>query len=337
MNPARRDPRALILIGVGVVWLIAQSGFVPGAAASGLGFYWPLLIIGLGVDLLGWKRPWRVPYTAIAAALVLLGVALFPTPNAVGVPTRFSEPVGAATAATVDLALGDAVTNVTSVADSASLLTADTQGWRHAVFDVAHTNPKRIRVSPEAGGRAPVLTFRPNRWRIGLDTAVPLTLAVDMGSGRADLDLRDVTLSALTVEGGSGDLKAVLPAAAARYRVGIHGGSGASDVRIAPGAAVDLVLNAGSGRTGVTFGEFGSARVTVRSGSGPVVIDVPSEAAVRLLVTSDGSGPLRLGRFLKRQAGSGETGLWASGPAAAATPSIDITVERAGSGPITVR
>lgn len=337
MSPARRDPRALILVGIGVLWLIAQSGIVPGAMASGLGFYWPLLVIGLGIDLLGWERPWRIPYTVIAAVLVLLGVALFPSPNGAGAPTRFEEPVGTATGATVELALSDASTRVSAVGDSASLLTARTLGWRHAVVDVAHSDPERIRVSPRGGDEAPALSFRPNRWQIGVGTAVPIALSVEMGSGPTDLDLRDVPLTSLTLEGGSGSVKAVLPDAAARYRVAVDGGSGGTTLRVTPGAALDLTLRTGSGRTRVAFGELASGHVTLDAGSGPVEFDVPTDAAVRLVATSDGSGPLRLSRFLKRQAGAGETGVWASSAAAAASPTIDIAVTRAGSGPIAVR
>lgn len=337
MSPAGRDPRALILIAVGVLWLIAQSGLLPGSMASGLGFYWPLLAIGLGVDLLGWDRPWRIPYTAIAAVLVLLGVALFPTPNGVGGATHFAEPVGTATAASVELSPGDVATQVSAVSDSASLLTAHTLGRRHAVFQVTHTDPERIRVALGTGSGAPALSFRPNRWRIGVGTAVPITLGVELGSAPADLDLRGVPLTSLTLHGGSGTLEAVLPDAAARYRARVEVGSGGTTLRIASGAALDLALDTGSGRTHVTFGELGSARVTLRAGSGPVDLDVPADAAVRVVVTSDGSGPLRLGTFLKRQTGAGETGLWASSAAAATAPVIDIAIERAGSGPITVR
>lgn len=334
----RRDPRALILIAIGLLWLIAQTGLVPGTVASGLGFYWPLLLVGLGLDLLGWERPWRIPYTALAAVAVVLGVALFPAPNGVGAITHFDEPVGTATAASIRMTLGAAPTDVRAVGDSASLVTASTQGWRHAVFSVGATDPKRISIEPQAGGsRGPTLTFRPNRWHIGIGTAVPVELTTRVGSGPADLDLRDVDLTTFELDGGSGPAKVVLPDAAARYRVGVRGGSGATSLRVAPGAALDMDLTTASGRTGVTFGQFGAAAVRLRSGSGPVTIDVPTGAAVRVVVTSDGSGPLHLGRFLKRLAGSGDTGVWASGEASAGAPSFLITVERAGSGPITVR
>lgn len=337
MTPGRRDPRALILIAIGILWLVAASGFLPGSMPSGIGFYWPLLLVGIGIDLGGWRRPWRIPYTALAAALVLLGALLYPAPNGAPATTRFDAPVGTTTSASIHLTLANVATDVRSTADSASLLTARTSGWRHAVIDVAHTDPERIRLGPAAGGTAPALSFRPNRWRIGVGTAVPIALAVEMGSGPTDLDLRAVQLTSLTLDGGSGPVKAVLPDAAARYRVGVHGGSGGTTLRVASGAALELDLDTGSGPTSVRFDKLASARVTLRAGSGPVDLEVPAGAAVRVLVSDDGSGALRLGSFLERRAGTGQTGLWASSERAVAAPSIAITVARAGSGRITVR
>jgi len=331
----RRDLRALLLIAAGVVWLVVESGGP--AAASGLGFYWPLLLVGVGLDLLGWTRPWRVPYTVLAAAVVLLGTLVAPSPLGSGRPTQLAEPVGSARAASVRLELSDAASSVAAGHDPASLVTVHTDGWRHAVLDATGSDPKAVRVRPASGGRRPALSLRGSHWRIDLVRNLPLALTVNAGSGRARLDLSRLNLTSLRLQGGSGAVAAVLPDSVSRYRAVVALGSGASALQVASGAAVDLELDTGSGRTSVTFAEFSAGRVTLRAGSGPVVIDVPGNAPVQLVVTGVGSGALRVAGFLKRTSGTGETGVWRTGPGAGGLTGIDILVQRAGSGPITVR
>ena len=46
-----------------------------------------------------------------------------------------------------------------------------------------------------------------NRWDISLSESVSIDLRIDMGAGQGILDLRDVRLSALDIDGGVGELK----------------------------------------------------------------------------------------------------------------------------------
>ncbi|MEJ2665885.1 MAG: hypothetical protein P8Z81_02100 [Deinococcales bacterium] len=332
----RGDPRALILIAFGVVWLLVESGWSSGALASGLGFYWPLLVVGLGVDLLGVQRLWRLPYTVLAAGLVVVGILVAPAPAAGRAVDTFREAVAPARFANVNLTLTNVPTVVSSLSDTATLIEARVEGRRPAAFDVQGSDTKTISVRPEGGRTRPTAIFTPNRWRIGLGRGVPIDLNVTGGSGSVRADLSHVDLASLRAELGSGPTTLTLPDAAGRYRVTIDGGSGAAAIRVASGASLDLGLTMGSGRTTLDFGAFSAGRVTLRPGSGPVDIDVPNDAAVRLEVTRAGSGRLRLARFLTRQSGTGDTGVWASQAALRGGPAIDIVIPSAGSGGIWV-
>ncbi|MBC7250601.1 MAG: hypothetical protein H5T62_09990 [Anaerolineae bacterium] len=69
----RRPPSVfwpLMLIGVGVVLLLANLGYLPWQAWSVLWRLWPLLLVALGIDLLIGRR--SVLGAIISAVLILL-------------------------------------------------------------------------------------------------------------------------------------------------------------------------------------------------------------------------------------------------------------------------
>ena len=92
-----------------------------------------------------------------------------------------------------------------------------------------------------------------------------------------------------------------------------------------------------SGPTSIFIGEGSDVRLTLETGSGPLDLDLPDSAPIRLTVRDDGSGPLRLPRFLERRSGSGDTGVWESASLRDGGRVIDIVLEEVGSGPVTVR
>lgn len=335
-RPPRRDLLPALLIAVGVLWLLFQVGFVPPRVLAALAFYWPLLLIGVGLDLLRLRRPWAVPYTALAAAVVILAALLIPGPGSSRDATAFSEPVGAATRASVRLELASAPTRVFAAGERATLLDARIQGRPEASFSVQGQRDKTLTVRRRPGAWLPS-SLGVSRWELGLGTALPLDLRVDGGSGSANLDLTGLQLSALRVDVGSGPLSLALPGSSPRYRATLDGGSGPLQVRLAPGASLDLALDTGSGPADVSVPADADVSVELRAGSGPVRLDVPDGGAVRVEARDDGSGPLRVAPFLTRRSGSGDTGVWQSPAYAGARQRVTITVVSAGSGSITVR
>jgi len=334
---SRRDLLPVLLIAGGVLWLLFQTGFVPPRALSTLAFYWPLLLIGVGLDLLRARRPWTVPYTGLAVLVVVLAAIVLPPPGAGTSLTRFREPVDAARAASVRLELSSAPTHVFAAPDGAALLDAEIRGRPAATFDVRGGRDKTVTVRARDRGPWPPTSIGTRRWDLGLGRSLPLDLTVDGGSGAATLDLDGLQLTALRTDVGSGSVTLSLPGQVERYRARVDGGSGAARIAVPSGASLELALDTGSGPTQLTLPPSGRVVVTLRSGSGPVTIDVPDGAAARLEVRDDGSGPLRVASFLTRRSGSGDTGVWESGGATGAPADLLITVASAGSGSITIR
>ena len=150
---ARRDLLPALLIAGGVLWLLVQIGFVPVRVLSALAFTWPLLLIGVGLDLLRVRRPWALPYTGLAAVVVVLAALVVPAGSAGPQATTFHAPVGAARSATVRLELSSAPTRVSAATDGAALLDAQIQGRPAAAFQVRGDRDKTVTV--RAQNRAP--------------------------------------------------------------------------------------------------------------------------------------------------------------------------------------
>lgn len=334
---ARRALLPVLLIAVGAVWLLFQTGFVPPRALSALAFYWPLLLIGVGLDLLPVRRAWAIPYTGMAVLVVVLAAIVIPPPDTGKSVTHFREPVGAARSASVHLELSSAPTHVSATPDGAALLDAEIRGRPAATFDVRGDRDKALTVRAHDREVWFPTALGNSRWDLGLGRSLPLDLTVDGGSGGAVLDLDGLQLSALRTDVGSGSVTLRLPGQVESYHARVDGGSGATHIAVPSGVSLELTLDTGSGSTRLTLPPSGRVRVTLRSGSGPVTIDLPDGAAARLEVRDNGSGPLRVAPSLTRVSGSGDTGVWESGGAAGLPGELLITVASAGSGSITIR
>ena len=335
---ARRDLLPLALIAAGVLWLLFQTGFVPPRALAALALFWPLLLVGVGLDLLRVRRPWTaLPYTALAALVVVVAALFVPRPEASPPVTAFHEPVGTARSASVHLELSSASSHVYAATDPSTLLDAQIRGRPAATFEVRGDGHKTVTVRPQRGRPWLPATLGTRRWDLALGPGVPLDLRVDAGSGASNLDLAGLRLTGLRLDVGSGASTVTLPGSTDAYRADVQGGSGPTRIDATPGASLDLSLDMGSGSTDLVLPPGTGARVSLRSGSGPVRIEVPSAAPVRLEVLDDGSGSLHVASFLTRRSGSGDTGVWESAGARGGTPGILITVTSAGSGSISIR
>lgn len=355
---------ALALLAAGALWLLVATGFVPTALLDVLASWWPLFLVGGGLDLLLPRyRPLRIPYTAIASLVVvvlaLLGVTLR-GPNSVAYRIDLGT---AARTASVTLRLGSAPTTVHAATgrnvfeasftgDPSGDITLD--GSRVDSLGAAHRtdDPSAAadgtQLAPGASSSRPVIEVRPRRgttatflarsdWSVGLPTALPVALDVAAGSAATTLDLTTTALTALSLDAGSGSLHADLPGLGATYTATVTGGSGSVELWIAPGASLDLDGRFRSGSADIRVGEGSDMRLSLRTGSGALTLDLPDTAPIHLDVRDDGSGRLTLPAYLTRRSGSGDTGVWVSDTLDRGGRVIDVRIEQVGSGSITIR
>ena len=331
----RRTALAAALISVGVLWLLIAIGFVPPAIVDALWHLWPLLLIGVGLDLwLPDRRPWHVPFTAFAAAIVLVVAMVSPGALRRSPSTEsFQEPIGSATQATLDLRLPSSATVIGSALQPADLLEVATLGKPEARIEVSGTDHKTVTVSPIPGFG----TLGRSGWTLGLSDRVPLVLTIRGGSGSGRLALGALRLTDLTLDLGSGSTTTLLPDHGNGYTVRLAGGSGSSRLNVPTGASVDLKASTHSGSTHIAIDPGSDVRLTLSTTSGNVVVDVPDDAPALLEVLDDGSGNLSVAPFLRRSSGTGDTGVWRTGNYADGGRTVRITIQKAGSGSIQIR
>ena len=339
----------LVLIGAGVIGLLATTGALSRENFVVLVRLWPVFLILIGLDVLFGRRSPAIGALlglgaiALVIGLMLVGPSLGWGDNLEVKTGRFSEPLGAATSALVRLNLSSGPTEITALSDSADLIDAELNYTGEIDFEVSGDGEKAVSLGERDAGAAFFFDWftgddDERRWDIGLSPQVPLDLQVNGGSGSAELDLRALQLAGLDVDVGSGSVDGRLPALESRYDARVDGGSGSCRLDVADGAAAGLEIDVGSGSIDVSAGADVDLSVRVQGGSGSLSIDVPEDAAVRLDVRDSGSGSVSVPSWLERtRSGDRDEGTWETPGYASADHKIEIVIDELGSGSVQVR
>ncbi len=318
----------VILIGVGVIWLLGNLGIVPPNSLWLLANLWPLLLIGIGADLIFARR---IPLAGAAIAVVVVAVAiaaLFLGPS-LNLPqakppqlATYSVPLEGNSNATVNLSFTSWSTTVNPLPASSDKL-----------FDAQVYDQGNVRFSSTgSAGNANIslgtsgfggIWIGPNmfsgdyRWTIGLSTKVPTDLTINASSGSSNVDLTGLQLTHLAYDGSSGSNNITLPSNAKTYDMSYHGSSGSGDINVPTDANLTM---------------------TVEGSSGSISIHLRGNPAVRVEVNDNGSGSVNVNGSLKRLSGSSnqDQGVWESAGYANADQKILIIVNRVSSGSISI-
>lgn len=386
-QPRRRGYRSLfwpvVLIAAGVLWLLSNLGVMTAENWSVLVRLWPILLIAAGLDMIVGRFSALLGSLIGVAAVGLMVVLAIVGPslgwagetNLFGMPLvlgrdvevqheSFAVPLDNAESADVVLDLSFPQASIHALdGGSDNLVEADIDYIGDLTFDVSGGQNKSVTVRQQFAQVGifppPGLNLRDMNWDIALNPDVPTDLRVDVGSGSADMDLADLTLTGLEIDGGSGSANVSMPAGDA-YNTSIDVGSGSFDVNLTDGANVEMDVNGGSGRfrfatggdTAVQFAgdvasggfefhltEGTNGRFELEGGSGSVQFQLPSDAGVRVEVRDEGSGSVSLPGDLD-QVDEGDddpdTGVWESDNFDQADNQIEIIIVDMGSGSIVV-
>ena len=125
--------------------------------------------------------------------------------------------------------------------------------------------------------------------------------------------MADLEIEKLEANSGSGSLEVEMPAG--DFSSVFGSGSGSISIETAPGSALDLRADVGSGRITIRIGEDSFGEVDLESGSGSITVTLPEGVAVQLRGET-GSGSVNLPRDFVRTAGqdgvTGDSGTWQS-------------------------
>ena len=338
----------IVLIGVGVIWLLGSLDILPHSSLRMLLRMWPLIFIVIGLDILfGRRSPLIGGLIGLGAvALVIIMLLLAPSlgmeVNGELKTLNFSESLGGAASARIDLDLERYSTTIEALSDSNLLIEAELDTLTDVVFSASGDQEKSVSLKPveDYGFDYEWYDFVDARWEIGLNPEVPLDLIVDVGSGSVTVDLIDLEITDLVIDGGSGSVDLTLPASTLQYQVNIDGGSGSCDIELESGTDIEAAMDVGSGSFDIVIGSGSDVDARIDGGSGSVTVDVPNDVGVRLVVRSRGSGGVNVpGSYLlvdDQGDDDRDTGVWESEGYSSASHQIEITFDP-GSGSITLR
>jgi hypothetical protein len=336
------------MIGVGVIWLLTNVGIVETSSLRMLVRMWPLILIVIGLDIIfGRRSPLLgaligLGAVALVVALVILAPSLGIEPTGELRTLEYSEPIGEAVSARIDLDLERYPTTVDALTNSELLIDATLDTVTDVAFTVRGAQEKTVSIRPVSD-----VTFGFDwfdvvdaKWEIGLSAEVPLDLTVDIGSGSATLDLAELILTELEIDGGSGSTRLSLPAVDDEYAVQIDGGSGSFSIEIESGAAISAAVDVGSGSFNIDIGSAADGEWRIDGGSGSLSINLPDDVGVRVVVTDSGSGSVSVPSSYQlvddRGDSDRDTGIWESDGYSGALHRIEIEFDP-GSGSFNLR
>lgn len=264
--PQRRRPPSvfwpIMLIGAGVVLLLATLGYLPELSWGVIWRLWPLLIVALGVDLLIGRRSVAGAIISAVLIIVLIGgivsIAFF-AQNIPGVSdwiqtpelqTQHVEyPLTGLERATVYIDWTSAPGYLSVLEDSPNLIEGDITYRGGLTFDVKLRGDQAdVKLDSSFTG----FWFWPwgerteEHWDVRLSPNVPLDFTLDAGSGPCDFDLAGLQVSGLVLDAGSGPIDLVL-LFASTFEAQIDGGSGPITIVLPRNVGARVVLDAGSG------------------------------------------------------------------------------------------
>jgi hypothetical protein len=227
-------------------------------------------------------------YLVIAALLPLLMGCGFWRPT-VG-PTQAETQIAAngASSAQVELTLGAGELQLSALQTSAGssdlaevAFTYSIASWQptvdynvnQGVGNLVIAQPKTTAVLPQ--------NIR-YEWDVKLNQAIPLDLKLDMGAGKAVLDLRGLTLTAVDIGAGAGELQMDLSGAWAQsVPITIKGGVGKVTLHLPKAVGVHIEATAGLGRVNADgLRKEGDAYVNAAYATSAVVLTITVEAGV---------------------------------------------------------
>ena len=301
----------LLLIALGLLFLLANFGFISGLSWLAILNLWPLLLILIGLDV-AFARRWPFATLVAEVLVIAVGIALVatsPTPFPIlsGLPGR--EPFAGGG--------GRGSADVAAPRGSATAVTATISG-----------GAGRYRVS---GGATDLVDAH--------SANADLRLRSGGASEHPDIHVEQVGPDFGIVRGGAIDIEVRLASDVATSFV-MNSGAGEFDVDLSDVRVSEARLNTGAATLGLVLPKpMGDVPVRVNAGASSIVITVPDGVDTRI-TTSGGVLNLRSDNPRLGQSGSGGCVVCGSSVETsgygAAKDRVTVTI-RAGASSITVR
>lgn len=265
-RPVRRGlVGPILLIGLGLVFLAQNLGWVQAGIWLNLLRLWPLILIAVGIDLLVPRRSWvgtmlslLLILAVFAGGFWLSGVRFNGARSAQ--TEEVTVPLGSATRAEVRFSPPVAALELAALPASEDLVSGTVPEAGYGRVEVRSTQSgSTAQVVVSGGGEyvIPAIGPRDETWRFGLTPAVPIDLEISTGVGLVEADLSGLNLAGLDVEMGVGQVVVRLPAGGS-FAGSLSGAIGQIEIVVPAGVGVRIQVDAAlAGVTTPTGGTFG--------------------------------------------------------------------------------
>jgi hypothetical protein len=258
MDEKREEHRSslvgpVILIGLGIVFLLNNLGYLSWSVWDVIFRLWPVLLIAGGLDILiGRRSAWGALLSLILTLALVAGALWLYEAGIVGRATaaeEISQSLNDATRAEVTIAPAIGSLHVDALPESNQLVAGTIHPIRgeRVKRDFEIEGETAVFFLGSEGGFVGPFFGGPSDgpdWDLGLSSDVPLKLEVSLGVGESDLDLTGLTLSDLEVSMGVGQTTVVLPDRG-RFQVQIDGAIGHTVIVIPAEMEASIRLDTG--------------------------------------------------------------------------------------------
>jgi hypothetical protein len=269
--PARRSffwP--IVLIGIGVVALLFNTGWLDWDRVAQLYRLWPLLLIALGVAILFRGRlPARLMSLFGAVLVIVLviavGGAVAAIPRAIGgasgpvVTSHHAVPTGEVSAPHLVLSAGAAQISVHAGPTGTDLFRATIQAPSDEKPEVSvDTTSSTLTVN--LPGRSGFNWGNVNDHRtvdLTLNDQLPWVVGLSTGASQTTLDLSAAKVASVTIESGASTVKLTLPKPDATVPISVSGGAMHLSIQRPAGVPIRVSTSGGASSLDVDGNHFG--------------------------------------------------------------------------------
>jgi hypothetical protein len=243
----------VFLIGLGIVFLFSNLGYLEIGVWELILSLWPILLIAFGLDIIiGRRSPYWSMAGVVITVLLLIGVLwLFTTSPFAGrllEGEQISQPLDGTRQAEVQIEQSAGSLRLVGSPETSDLIHGEIflSGRERLESDFSFTNGSARFILRSSG--TPFFTLsrwrEPWTWNLVLNRQVPIDLQVNLGAGRALVDLHNLQIERLDLQVGAGDLTIILPAEGI-VQGNIEGAVGQTTLFIPAGMAVRLRTDTG--------------------------------------------------------------------------------------------
>jgi hypothetical protein len=240
----------LVLIGIGIIALLANYGLIQSVSVLSILALWPVLLILLGIDI-AFARRWPLP--TLAAEVVIIGAALFlaaarPAALSFGTFTfnscpnpTLSSSVARGTLDRLTLRVDAGGSRFRIVGGSANAVEVSSDQQELCVSDRTTGSAGDVRISQ--GGRVQLGGSSEIVAKVAND--LPLSLTVNAGAGEFLVDLHDVKTKDARLSIGASNTTIVLPHPTGDVAIRLDGGASSVVIEIPVDVEARVIVTGG--------------------------------------------------------------------------------------------